>query len=317
MSEPSQSSQHIMLVRPAGFRGNPQTRASNVFQDGSVVPDPRLAQGAQAEFDALVDALQGAGLAPVVFPDLAGGRVSPDAVFPNNWLSTHADGSVVIYPLLAPIRRLERRLDLVRELEDEHGFLVTRLIDLSRLEGQQQYLEGTGSLVLDRPAGTAYAVHSPRTHAAALAAFSTATGYRVQAFNARIRDKAVYHTNVIMSIGSGYALLCRDAVSSPAELRRLEESLESAGHHVIDISLDQACRFAGNCLELAPATGKRLLISATAVAALTTAQLAMLERHADLLPVAVPLIERHGGGSVRCMIAEIHLPRPTPRNQEP
>jgi len=316
MHEPRQSTRHLMLLRPEAFAGNPQTRTSNVFQQRETPPSGLAAQ-ALAEFDGLAAALTRAGADPLVFGDLPGGA-SPDAVFPNNWVSFHQDGTVVLYPMHAPNRRRERRPELLERLAGAHGFAVSRVIDLSPLEQVGQFLEGTGSLVLDRPAGVAYAALSPRTLPAALDRFSAATGYRVFAFNARDpQGRPVYHTNVLMGIGTGYALACLDAIQNPDERAAVGGSLTAAGHEVVPLKFPQVQAFAGNCLEIQGAAGPLLLLSAAAAAALEPFQRRVLERHAGLLPVAVPQVERYGGGSVRCMIAEIHLPRIAPRNQDP
>jgi hypothetical protein len=316
MLEPRQSTRHLLLVRPAAFAGNLQTQASNAFQHREP-PPPGLAAAARAELAGVVEALLSAGAEPLVVDDLPGGA-SPDAVFPNNWVSFHQDGTVVLYPMLAANRRRERRRDVVEQLAADHGFIVDRIIDLSPLERDGQFLEGTGSLVLDRPAGVAYAALSPRTVPAALQRFASETGYRVLSFTARDTDgQPYYHTNVMMGIGSGYALACLDAVDDPRQRAGIAAALDAGGHELVPLSPRQVQAFAGNCLEIQGDRGPVLLLSATAAAALLPAQRAALERYAALLPVAVPLIERHGGGSVRCMIAEIHLPRAIPRNQHP
>lgn len=309
MHEPRQSTRHLLLVRPAAFAANPQTQASNAFQRRDP-PPAGLAAQALAEFDGLVAALRRAGAQPLVVDDLPGGA-SPDAVFPNNWVSFHHDGTVVFYPMLAPNRRRERRPELLDQLTGAHGFAVSRVVDLSPLELDGEYLEGTGSLVLDRPAGIAYAALSPRTVPAALDRFAAATGYRVLAFAAHDpQGRPVYHTNVLMGIGTGYALACLEAIGDPVERAAVAAALDASGHELIPLTLAQVQAFAGNCLEIQGAAGPLLLLSASAAGALAPGQRAALERHAGLLPVAVPQIERYGGGSVRCMIAEIHLPRP-------
>lgn len=316
MRETRQSTRHLMLVRPAAFAGNPQTQTSNSFQYREA-PPPGLAAQALAEFDCLVELLRHAGANPLVLDDLPGGA-SPDAVFPNNWVSFHQDGTVVLYPMHASNRRRERRRDLVDWLTGRQGFAVSRVIDLSPLERAGQFLEGTGSLVLDRPAGVAYAALSPRTGPAALERFAAETCYHVLAFDARDpQGRLVYHTNVLMSIGTGYALACLDAIGDEDERAAVAGALAAAGHEVVALTPAQVQAFAGNCLEVQGSGGPLLVLSASAAAVLEPVQRAVLERHAGLLPVAIPRIERYGGGSVRCMMAEIHLPRIAPRNQDP
>jgi len=309
LPEPAQAAAALLLVRPAAFGPNPGTLASNRFQRRDVAPPPDLALRARAEFDLLAGVLDRAGIRLAIFEDLPGGA-SPDAVFPNNWVSFHGDGTAILYPLLAVNRRRERRLALLEQLADQHGFLIRRRIDLTALEQRGSFLEGTGSLVLDRRAGLAFAALSPRTSAAALKEFSRQTGYRVIAF--RTADHTglpVYHTNVMMSIGSSCALVCTDAIPDPAERSAVVAALLDSAHELVLLTLAQVAEFAGNGLEVAAADGARWVMSSRAAAALTRAQRDRLERHAGLLVAPVPLIETFGGGSVRCMLAEIHLPR--------
>lgn len=301
----SQTASAVLLVEPAAFGFNPETAASNVFAGSGE------AREARREFDALARRLDDADVEVLMLPDTPQ-PARPDAVFPNNWFSTHADGTLVLYPMAAPSRRLERRVDDLAALLRSRGFAVERRIDLSPHERAGEFLEGTGSLVLDRPGRRAFASLGPRTHERALAAFAGALGYETFAFAAGDPDgRSLYHTNVMMSLGARYALACLDCVPDPqrAELRR---RLEEGDRTLIEVEWDQARRFACNLLELEARSGERFIaLSTSAKESLRPDQRTDLERLAGpLVDVPIPTIEAVGGGSVRCMIAEIHLPRP-------
>lgn len=305
----SQAAAAVMMVRPAAFGWNPETAGSNRFQ----APTPGgvdAAVAAVAEFDALAAALAAAGVSVHAFADRAD-PACPDAVFPNNWVSLHADGTVVLYPMLAPSRRRERRLDLLIELERRGGLRVERLLDLTHHELRGHFLEGTGSVVFDHLTRTAYACRSPRTHVEVLEELCAELGYEPFAFDAADATGApVYHTNVMLSVGTGYALACAAAV--PAQQREaLLERLSAHGRRVLTIDPAQMAAFAGNVLELRGAGGQRVLAgSCRAFDSLEPPQrdalAACVERR---VAVPVPTIEGLGGGSVRCMLAEIFLPQ--------
>ncbi len=300
----AQTTDTVLMVRPAVFFSNPETAQTNAFQ----TPEPDDAtQLARAEFDAMVAALREHGVRVVVVEDTADPR-TPDAVFPNNWLSTHADGTLITYPMQPVSRRAERRQDVIDALSAEHGFAVRRHLDLAVLEAQRSYLEGTGSLVLDRRHRRAYACLSPRTHDDALQRFCRDRDYEPIAFEALGADGTpVYHTNVMMCVGRDVVIACVDAIAA-ADRDRVVRAVQ-ARHRLVDLSLAQMNAFAGNMLELAGPDGRGLLVmSATAHAALTEPQRAALAASCDLLPIHVPTIET-AGGSVRCMLAEIFLPK--------
>lgn len=309
----SQSASSVILVRPTGFGYDPETAASNEFQQRMPVDDAR--RSAAEEFDGLLEALRRCGIGITVLDPID--PVAPNGVFPNNWFSTHADGSVVLYPMLTPSRRAERDPDLARSLAGE-GFRVRQTLDFSGWEHHGLILEGTGSLVLDRLKRRVYACLSPRTTEGALSAWCEALGYTPIAFTAtmdgRINGAPVYHTNVVMSIGEKWALVCFDALPYPAERQELEEELAKSGREVIAFSLPQLYQFVGNVLELCPQPSSTyspqpvIVLSETAFHALKPHQRIALERHGRLIPVAVPTIEAIGGGSVRCMMAENFLP---------
>ena len=305
----SQSAGAVLMVRPAAFGWNAETAPSNRFQ-ATADAGGGTAVRARAEGDALAAALAGVGVEVHAFDDRPE-PACPDAVFPNNWVSLHADGTVVLYPMLAPNRRLERRLELVAALERRGGYRVTRLLDLTHHERHGRFLEGTGSVVFDHRARAAYACRSPRTDTVVLDELCEELGYEAMGFDATDRDGVpVYHTNVLLSIGSGYALACIDAVA-PAQRDRLLDRLAHGGRRVLAIDRAAMADFAGNVLELRGAGGARVLAaSSRALAGLAAPTRAALERCVDrCVAVAVPTIEAVGGGSVRCMLAEVFLPR--------
>ncbi len=298
------------MIRPARFGANPETADSNRFQHAQEIPD--VAALAMREFDGLVRGLEDAGVEVVVADD-SPEPVKPDACFPNNWVSFHADGSVVLYPMLAPSRRAERRPEPVAAVERAR-FRISRTIDLSPLERCGEFLEGTGSLVLDRPALTAYACLSPRTTPAALAEFSAALGYRVVDFDALGPDgRPAYHTNVLMAVGEGVAVLCAEAIPDDERRTGVVAALAESGHEVIEIGVAEMGSFAGNLLMLrARDGGARIALSGAAWQGLAPEKRRRLERHGGIVAAPIPTIEWLGGGSVRCMLAEIFLPRSAP-----
>jgi hypothetical protein len=265
---------------------------------------------ALAEFDALAEALRAAGVVVEMFEDRPE-PVTPDAVFPNNWVSFHADGSAWLYPMLALNRRWERRQDILDALKSERGYGLKDVHDLSYSELDGRYLEGTGSLVLDRVNRIAYAGLSPRTDGRLLQDWAGRAGYEVVSFHPRdTKGRPIYHTNVMLCIGAGFALGCFDCIADAAERERVTQRLAATGHAVIPISPYQMESFAGNMLELAGRYGETVLaMSARAERALNPAQRAALEKHARIVSSPIDTIEDCAGGSVRCMLAEIHLPR--------
>lgn len=298
-----------LMVRPAAFGWNAETYDSNRFQARSAPDDPGLASAALAEFDGLVAALRGAGVAIHVVEDRPEPRC-PDAVFPNNWVSFHDDGTVVLYPMLAPTRRRERRPELLQDLVVRGPYSVTRLLDLTHHELGQRFLEGTGSVVFDHVARVAYACLSTRTHSAVLQELAGELGFDTCLFVASGRDgTAVYHTNVLLSIGERFALICSESVDANYREAILYR-LAAGGRSVIEIGIDALEAFAGNILELRAADGAGVLVmSAQARAGLAAVQFDALASCVDRVVVApVARIEQAGGGSVRCMLAEVFLP---------
>ena len=303
-----QSAGAVLMVRPAGFGCNPQTASSNAFQapPGTTVRDSQAA--VLTEFHGLSEALARAGVAVLIAPD-SEEPPKPDAIFPNNWVSFHHDGTVALYPMLALNRRWERRDEILEQVVREGGFRVSRTVDLTHRESQDKYLEGTGSMVLDRVHRVAYAGISPRTDLDVLGEFAQQLDYELMTFDALdAAGRAVYHTNVMMAVGTGFAVVCGASIVEDKRAAVLAK-LRSTGHEVIDITLGQMAQFAGNVLELAASCGNLIALSTTALRSLNPAQRRILESYGTLIAAEIPTIERVGGGGVRCMLAEIHLPK--------
>lgn len=302
-----QSSDAVLMVRPAAFGFNPETAATNVF---ATAGSSECAETVLAEFDRAARRLAGAGVEVVLLEDTLN-PPKPDAAFPNNWVSFHGDGKLVLYPMAALTRRPERRLDALLERLTCHGFTVGEVIDLSAHERSDRFLEGTGSLVLDRPRRRAYAAISPRTHPEVLDQFEQRLGYSVFAFGtADHLGRPIYHTNVMMSLGRRFAAVCSEVVPR-GQLQALTDDLEAGGRDIILVDYRQLRGFACNLLELRSYSGESLIaMSASARASLRPDQLASIERvGGEVIDIAIPTIEAVAGGSLRCMVADIHLPR--------
>jgi hypothetical protein len=310
-SEPArQAASAALVVRPACFGWNAETQASNRFQREAADLVAVAQERALVEFDGLVSGLQAAGVEIFVGEDDVDARC-PDAVFPNNWVTLHADGTVVLYPMLAPCRRRERRLDLVAMLAERGGFRVQRLLDLTHYEATGQYLEGTGSVVFDHVGRVAYAALSPRTHLAPLQELCAELGYEPCVFAAAdAAGAAIYHTNVMLAVGSRFAVVAAECIEA-ARRGDVLQRLRASGRDVLEIDAAAMAAFAGNVLELRSGTGERVLaMSQSAATAFGAAGLARLRHSVDRVVAApVPTIETLGGGSVRCMLAEVFLPR--------
>ena len=309
----NQSTSSVFMVRPHSFRKNEETATNNHYQRDIAQASPEeIIERAQEEFDGLVDQLKAAGVEVVVF-DEAEPHETPDALFPNNWVSTHADGTVALYPMFAPNRRTERREDIPLVLEHQFGFDVRQIIDFTEFESHNKFLEGTGSIVLDRVNRKAYAALSDRTDARALEHFCDQLDFEPLAFQAfQTVDNQrlpIYHTNVMMSIGSGYAVVCLNCIDSDDERKQVVDAIAQDGLELIAITEEQVNQFAGNMLELTGDDGPVLVMSASAYQSLVPEQIEKLQQHTTLLHAPLPTIETCGGGSARCMIAEIHLPK--------
>ncbi len=295
------SAQNIFLVRPACFGFNVETAETNSFQNKTVIDD--LQKKVQAEFDAFAEALTNAGIGVTIFED-GPFPVKPDAVFPNNWISLHADGTMVLYPMCTPNRRAERRPEIIEELKKR--FTIKNTIDLSGYEKEGRFLEGTGSIVFDHSNKVAYACLSPRTDKGLFVDLAGQLGHAPVSFTANDKNgTAIYHTNVMMCVSEGFAVICSDSISDKNEKRNVLSSL-AEGNDVIEISREQMSKFAGNTLGLKSKSGELILaLSQSAFDSLTSDQKGRIEKYARLLPLAIPSIETIGGGSARCMIAEI------------
>ncbi|MGP1345787.1 MAG: arginine deiminase-related protein [Phycisphaerales bacterium] len=313
-----QTSDTVLMVRPARFGFDAETAASNAFQraDAGIGDAEARALGVE-EFDRVVSALEGCGVRVLVLDDTPE-PVRPDAVFPNNWFSTHVvrgddggeRGVMVVYPMATPMRRAERRVGDVAAVLRSGGFAVDEVVDLTGLEDEGRALEGTGSMVLDRAGGWAFACRSARTDEAAVRDWASRMGMGAVVFDAVDgRGMPLYHTNVLMWIGRSVAAIGAGCVSE-GQRGEVVGALRSGGREVVELGSAQVERFAGNALELRTGSGGAVVVmSGAARASLERGQLAAIERHAEVVAIDIPTIEALGGGSVRCMIAEVFLPR--------
>ncbi|WP_266367588.1 citrulline utilization hydrolase CtlX [Tellurirhabdus rosea] len=305
----SQATSHILMIRPVRFGFNEQTAVTNAFQDAAVAARTKevAQENARREFDEMTRHLTAAGVDVILYEDTAE-PYTPDSIFPNNWVSFHASGTVVLYPMHAENRRLERRMDIIDDLNKR--FHVSKVVDLTHFEQEEKFLEGTGSLVLDRMQRIAYACLSPRTHPEVLEEFSRRTGYKVISFEAvDSQGMPVYHTNVVMCIGDTFAVICLASIKDPDERLMVRKSLENTGKYVFEITLEQMAQFAGNMLLVTTKKAQKLLVMSTAAHnSLTARQRDIIDDFATLLHVDLSMIEGNGGGSARCMMAEVHLP---------
>ena len=307
-----QSADLLMMIRPASFRKNEETAINNAYQQDAEDGLDTVAL-AQAEFDGLVDALRERNVAVCVQEDDPE-RDTPDALFPNNWVSFHQDGRVGLYPMFAVNRRRERREELLMRLASDHARSLEEIVDFTEFETHDVFLEGTGSLILDRLNQVAYASLGPRTDEHAAHHFCEAFGYDLQAFTAYQTagdtSAPIYHTNVMLAIGTEWAVICDESIHDADERQAVLNGLEESGRTVVRITAEQVNGFAGNVLEVRDTEGGRhIAMSSAAHAAFTADQRATLKAFAPLLHAPIPTIERLGGGSVRCMLAEVFLPQ--------
>ena len=303
----SQCASAVLMVRPAHFGFNEETAETNAFQRNENNIDPSLIKlQAQEEFDLLVNLLEAHHIEVIVIADTPW-PVKPDAVFPNNWLTTHADGTVITYPMYSVSRRFERRDDIIDRLTQE--FIVQNQYAFDHYELDGKILEGTGSMILDRVNHVVYACISPRTDLELLEHFALLKQYRKVIFHsADPTGKEVYHTNVVMALGTDSAVICLDSIVDEVEREAVVRSLQDSGKAIIDISWDQVIHFAGNMLQIKNRRGALFwVMSQAAFESLDPNQLAILNKHSKILYSPIPTIELYGGGSVRCMIAEIFL----------
>jgi hypothetical protein len=303
-----QAANAVLMVRPASFGFNEETRGSNRFQRADDTLEASAQSLARQEFDGVVAALRDAQVTVAAVDDEPAPRC-PDAIFPNNWVSLHADGTVVLYPMLARSRRAERRYEHLYTLERATRRRVHRVLDLTHHELGGRFLEGTGSVVFDHRARVAYAALSPRTHREPLEELCAELGYRACPFRATdAGGVAIYHTNVLLAIGTGFAVVAAEAID-PSQREGVLGELRHGGREVFEIDAGQMASFAGNVLELRATDGARVLAMSAAAAQAFGPSLDALHRHVDRIVTAtIPTIETLGGGSVRCMLAEVFLP---------
>lgn len=304
-----QTATDILMVRPANFGFNPETADNNSFQedDGSLSRE-QIREKAIQEFDQFTARLIEAGMHVIIWQDQSR-PLKTDAVFPNNWVSFHEDGTLITYPMFSHNRRQERRAEMLNHLGADYR--IRRRIKLEHWEEQEKFLESTGSLVLDRPNGIAYACLSVRTDEDLVDEFCRLMHYQKCVFRSVDRGgEPVYHTNVMMAVGEGFVVICLESVPDPNEQQMLRERFAHTRKEVIEISLDQMYAFAGNMIQVKNQAGAPFLVmSSQAYRSLNPEQIARLQAHTSILHSELSTIETYGGGSARCMIAEVFLPR--------
>ena len=301
-----QTTSTILMIRPVNFGFNEQTAGSNAFQNRNA-EQQQVQDKALREFDDLVNVLRENDVEVIVIDDTIEPH-TPDSIFPNNWVSFHHDGTVFLYPMMAENRRLERREDIIMHLEDE--FKIKHVIDLSHFEQENKFLEGTGSMVLDRENKIAYACLSPRTDKEVLDLFCKESGYQPVLFHAVDQNGMdIYHTNVLMCLGSCFAVICLDSIKNESEKEQVVNALKSTQKQIVAISFEQMNHFAGNMLEVQNKAGEGLVVmSKSAWDSLSYEQKTILSTFSKPVYSDISTIENNGGGSARCMIAEVHLP---------
>ena len=303
----------ILMVRPVNFRMNEQTAVNNYYQKVLEDVTPETVQSrALKEFDEFVNKLRSAGIQVIVFQDTKNPD-TPDSIFPNNWISFHENGDVVLYPMFAENRRLERDENVLKLLEKE-GFIIHNIIDYTSAETENVFLEGTGSLLLDRQHRKAYCALSPRADEDLLIEFCEDFDYAPVIFHANQSVNgerlAIYHTNVMMCLGEDFSIICLNSIDDKSERKNVVKQLKEDGKEVIDITELQLSSFAGNMLQVAGIKGKKFIImSSAAHQSLTDKQISSLEKHGEIISSSLDTIEACGGGSARCMMAEVFLPK--------
>lgn len=307
-----QTTNTILMIRPVNFRMNEETAVNNYFQENLVLKNTAINKKAQEEFDAFVSKLRAVGITVIVESDDALAD-TPDSIFPNNWVSFHANGNVGLYPMFAVNRRQERRDEVFIRLEKE-GFIIENIVDYTSAEDEGVFLEGTGSVLLDRVNRKAYCALSPRADEDLFIEFCEDFEYYPVIFTANqtVNDKrlAIYHTNVMMCLAENFAVICLDTIDDKKERKNVIKHLKADGKEIIAITELQMHQFAGNMLQLHNAEGQRYLVmSEAAHKSLTKSQIMAIEKHCPILSSALEIIETCGGGSARCMMAEVFLPK--------
>ncbi len=296
----------ILMIRPARFGYNSQTAESNAFQKEVNLSGAEIQAKALREFDLMSRKLKQCGIEVLIFEDSEKPH-TPDAVFPNNWFSTHSDGTICLYPMESETRRFERNTEIIGELKKH--FVVGRVLDFSAFEKRNKFLEGTGSLVLDHKSKIAYASISSRTNREVLKHWAKNLSFEIVEFHSFDQNKTpIYHTNVMMCAGDSFAVICLQSIADKAERRKVIESLQTGKKEIVEISQRQMENFAGNMLLLQNGSGENILVmSERAFESLNEKQIETLESKAKIVSFDIDIIEQCGGGSVRCMIAEIFL----------
>ena len=308
----NQTTNAILMIRPVAFRMNEQTAVNNYFQEDLSLRDSLINLKAQKEFDDYVDKLRKFGVEVIVVSDNQEND-TPDSVFPNNWVSFHNDGTMAIYPMFAENRRLERREDIILELEKE-GFLIENIVDYTSAEDQNIFLEGTGSMILDRQNKIAYCAISPRADEELFIEFCEDFEYTPVIFTANQTvdnsREAIYHTNVMMCIAETFSVICLSCIDDKKERKNVISHLKKSGKEIIDITEKQMHQFAGNMLQVKGKNNELFLVmSQAAYNSLTKEQIKKIEKHCNIISSSLETIETCGGGSARCMMAEVFLPK--------
>ncbi|WP_127846475.1 citrulline utilization hydrolase CtlX [Psychroflexus aestuariivivens] len=301
----------VLMIRPVNFRMNEETAVNNYFQKSTEELHASVNVKAQKEFDRFVEKLENVGVQVITVEDVKV-QDTPDSIFPNNWVSFHENGNVGLYPMFARNRRKERREDILATIESK-GFVIKNIVDYTSAETENIFLEGTGSLILDRPNQKAYCALSPRADEDLVIEFCEDFEFTPIIFNAyqsfENKRLPIYHTNVMMCVAEDFAVICLDTIDDKKEKKLVSESLKSDGKELIDISESQMNKFAGNMLQVQGKDDKYLVMSQAAYDALGTHQISKIEKYCKILSIDLQTIETHGGGSARCMLAEIFLPK--------
>lgn len=311
MAETQQITNTILMIRPVAFRMNEETAVNNYFQKQIQIEEGDINSNAQAEFDAIVEKLRAVGVNVIVEDDLLD-LDTPDSIFPNNWVSFHHSGIVGLFPMFAENRRRERREEIINRLEEE-GFLVEGFKDYTSAEEAGVFLEGTGSILLDRVHHKAYCALSPRADEELFIEFCEDFEYDPVVFNANQTVDGerlpIYHTNVLMALAENFAVICLDAIDDRSEKKNVLEHLKQSGKEIIEITESQMHQFAGNMLQVRGKDHKYMVMSTAALDSLTQEQISAIEKHCLILSSDLETVEFCGGGSARCMMAEVFLPR--------
>ncbi len=305
-----QTTDTVLMIEPVAFGYNAQTAENNYFQVN--VQNDETQKKALAEFNAFAAKLKEKGINVITVQDTLDPH-TPDSIFPNNWVSFHGDGKVILYPMFAPNRRVERREDVLKAVEN-HGFKIDRVVDVSHFENEGKYLEGTGSMIFDHTNKIAYGSVSLRLDEGLFRKFCAENGYEPVVFhshqNAGEERLPIYHTNVMMCVADRFVVICLDCIDDEIEREKVQEVIKSSGKQLIEISEDQLQNFAGNMLQVHNSDGKTFLVmSQTAYHSLTAEQIAQIEKYSEIIYADLNTIEVNGGGSARCMLAEVFLPK--------